>query len=167
MVPAGAGQTGMTMGCSNPGLKTNRMAQVARLRGTVLLEVVLSLGLFLFAVAIISGGMQASVAAVDRLRVGTHALNLAISVMSEIQLGIKDPQTASPEPFLPPFQDWTWEVQANPVGEGFEQNSNLQQVEVIVRQSRLEVVHRLTQLLPVNPAGGLSTNSFASSATPR
>ena len=72
--------------------------------GSVLLEVVLALALFVGAATVISTGLNASVQAVYRLRQSTHAANLAISVLSELQMHIRPVAAAGPEPFAAP--DW-------------------------------------------------------------
>jgi len=78
----------------------------------VLLEVVLALLLFVGAAAVITGGMNASLTSVERMRLATHAANLAVSLISELQLGIRGIEMTGPEPFEAPYEDWTWELVA-------------------------------------------------------
>ncbi len=89
---------------------------LVRLQGAVLLEVVLALGLFVAAAAVVSASLNASLESVDRLRLNLHAVNLAVSVLSELQLGTRAVETGSgPQPFEPPFEQWGWEVFLTPL----------------------------------------------------
>ena len=118
--------------------------------GAVLLEVVVALVLFATAAAVIGGALSASIASLDRLRAQTHAEDLAITVLSQIQMGLLPAFPAGPEPFEPPFTEWTWELELAPAGErGLGHTEPLQRVEVIVRQLDGPVVRRLVQWLAV------------------
>ncbi len=141
-------------------------------RGAVLLEVVLALVLFVGAAAVITGGLNTSVNSVERLRLNTHAANLATSVLAELQLGARTTELLGPEPFEPPFENWTWELQITPLEEDLgesiatsqSQSYTCSRVEVIIRHKNESVVYRLTQVLrqedlkrePVQPEGPLS-----------
>lgn len=114
--------------------------------GTVLLEVVLALALFVAAATIITSGMNASVQAVHKLRLNTHAMNLAISVMSEVQMHARPLSSVGPEPFEPPFEKWSWTLEVNDLESGPLDTDAMKKVEVIVRNNEEGVVHRLTQL---------------------
>jgi hypothetical protein len=128
-------------------------------RGAVLLEVVLALVLFVAAATIISAGLNASLNSVERLRLTTHAANLAVSVVSELQMGIKTMDLAGAQPFAAPFEGWSWEVlgvgdnQSPPElngGAGFQPASRttvLKTVEVVIRHDDPELVYRLSQTL--------------------
>ncbi len=121
-------------------------------RGAVLLEVVLALTLFVAAATVISGGLHASVSEVERLRRNLHATDLAVSLMSEIQLGLRPAESAGPNVFDPPFQDWTWQIVTTPLDEKLGSSFALQSVEVVIRHTTESVVRRLTQVLPVGKA---------------
>ncbi|MBI4663339.1 MAG: hypothetical protein HY735_31445 [Verrucomicrobia bacterium] len=122
----------------------------------MLLEVVLALTLFVFAATVITGGLNASVQEVERLRLNVHASDLAISVLSEVQMGLKAPEAAGPEPFEPPFDAWTWQLEVTPVENLAGGPSSLRNVEVIVRHQTRPIVRRLTQFL-LAPAAANST----------
>jgi type II secretory pathway pseudopilin PulG len=112
----------------------------------VLLEVVLALALFVGAATIISSGINASVQAVYRLRLETHAANLAISVLSEMQMGARPITAAGPEPCEAPFTNWNFKVELSQTQSGTAENEGLIPVEVIISHSTERVVYRLTQL---------------------
>lgn len=128
--------------------KGNRIAT-----GTVLLEVVLALALLLFAVAVISSGFSSSADAVERLQRHTHGLNLAVSVLSEMHMGIIPIENNGPQTFDPPFEDWTWETFVTPLDDGFGLQMSLLKVEVTVRYTPGQVVKRLTEIMSANNAG--------------
>ncbi|MBM3847098.1 MAG: hypothetical protein FJ405_12545 [Verrucomicrobia bacterium] len=112
-------------------------------RGAVLLEVVLALALFIAAVAMLSSALTASMQGVDRRRAQMHADNLAISTLSEIQMGIRSVAATGPEPMKPPLDAWVVRV----VMAGDETDltgGGLPRVEVVVRHKVEPVVRRLT-----------------------
>jgi type II secretory pathway pseudopilin PulG len=104
-------------------------------RGSVLLEVVLALGLFVGAATIITAGINASIQSTQRLRLQTHAVNLAISVMSEMQMHARPIAASGPETFPPPFQDWTCKIEINQPDNASPDIDALRPVEVIIRNA--------------------------------
>lgn len=113
--------------------------------GSVLLEVILALALFVGAATIISSGLNASIRSVDRVRLQNHAVNLAITILSEIQMQVRPVAEIGPEPFPPPFQDWTYKIEIAQSDSAIDSDS-LRPVEVIIRHTQENVVQRLTQL---------------------
>ena len=132
-----------------------RQSTAPKQNASVLLEVVLALALFVFAATVITGGLNASVQEVERLRLNLHASNLAISILSEIQMGIRLVEGAGPEPFDAPFADWTWQIEVSPVADLFGSALPLQSIEVAVRHKTRPIVRRLTQYLPVSSGAEL------------
>jgi hypothetical protein len=116
-------------------------------RGVVLLEVVLALVLFVGAAAVISTAINASLEGVVRQRLNTHAVDLAITVMSELQIGLRAPDSVGPEPFAVPFEHWTWQLILAARGDRETEPSGLTLVEVVVRHDDPPVVYRLAQVL--------------------
>src|SRR6188474_1162503 len=57
--------------------------------GSVLLEVVLAIVLFAAAAAVVGMALKASIDGAQRLRLSTHAGNLAVTVISELQMGLR------------------------------------------------------------------------------
>lgn len=122
--------------------RTNGMAC-----GAVLLEVVLALVLFAAAAAIIGAGMHSAISSVERQKLNLHAVNLAASVLSEIQMGFRSVESVGPESFDSPFDHWTWQLILAPTETEAGEPSDLTRVEVIVRHDDPALVHRLTQVL--------------------
>jgi hypothetical protein len=96
--------------------------------------------------------LDSSLASLDRQRLSTHAVNLAESILAEIQLGIRPLSTDSAKPLSAPFQDWTAEVSVTPVNGPVDGSTRLQRVEVVVRHLQPAWVQRLCQVL--RPAAG-------------
>ena len=114
-------------------------------RASVLLEVVLALALFIGAATVISAGISASVEAVHRVRLQTHAANLAISIMAELKIGARPLTAVGPENFEPPFKEWLYRVNLTG-GESSTETGSTRAVEVIVWHTQENIVHRITQL---------------------
>ena len=121
-------------------------------RAAVLLEVLLALVLFVVAAAIITASMNASMEGVDRLKLNTHAGNLAVTVLAELQLGIRAADANGEETFEKPFEEWTCEVARTGAETESGESSGLTQVEVIIRRKNPDLVYRQAQLLKLEPA---------------
>lgn len=121
----------------------------------MLLEVVLALVLFAAAATVIGGAIHSAVEAVQRQKLQVHASNLAATVLTELQLGLRSVATPGPEPFAEPFTDWTWQLALSPREEPLAESSPLTIVEVIVRHEDPPMVYRLAQglTLPKHAAG--------------
>lgn len=130
--------------------------------GAVLLEVVLALALFVGAATVLTSGLSSSLEAVERLRLSTHAADLAVSVLSELQMGIKSPGAGGAQPFAAPFEQWTWEIVSVPLQTEWDESSVFKQVEVVIRHEDSPLVYRLGQVLQINesaPASGTSSEA--------
>ncbi len=123
-------------------------------QGAVLLEVILALALFVFATAIVSSSLHSAVERTARLHLQAHALDLAVSVLSEVQMGVLPLAPAGPEPFEAPFDQWTWQVEVSPFSFDTEDVSGLQLVSVVVRNEGASAVQRLAQLVAPPPTPG-------------
>lgn len=130
-----------------PGSNMMGKGRGSSLVGSVLLEVILALALFVGAATVISSGLNASVQAVYRLRQATHAANLAVTVLSEMQMHARPIASAGPEPFPAPFEEWTWKIEVNQPAASPLETDAMRQVEVIIRHSEDGVVQRFTQFM--------------------
>jgi type II secretory pathway pseudopilin PulG len=120
--------------------------------GAVLFEVVLALGIFVAVVAVVASALSASMDGVERQKFNLHAVNLAVSVVSELQMGARSAEMPGPEPFTAPFQDWTWELGLTPVETETGEAGGLTRVEVVVRQTNAAGVFRLAHVLNLGKA---------------
>ena len=116
--------------------------------GAVLLEVLLALALFVSAAAVMISALNASLGSLERQRLGLHGINLASSILAEIQLGIRPPVSEAAKPMDAPWQDWTSEVIVAPTAGAESEQVGLQQVEVVVRRLAPPMVQRMGQVLP-------------------
>jgi type II secretory pathway pseudopilin PulG len=127
--------------------KNHSMRNKNKSDGAVLLEVVLALVLIAAAAAVVGAGLSASIDRVDRLRLNAHAADMAVSVISELQMGSKLLSEDGPEFFEAPFEEWTWEAQAEGADEKVRDTGRTKKVEVIIRHEDPPVVHRLCQVI--------------------
>ena len=131
--------------------------------GAVLLEVVLALVLFAATAAIVGAGMHAAIDSVERQKLNTHALNLAVSVLSEIQMGFRTVESVGPESFNSPFDHWTWQIILTPTENEAGELSDLTRVEVVIRHDDPVVVQRLAQVLKLEQTTQTAMNAAANS----
>ncbi len=139
----------MMPGC--PTLRSDRRRRDFAQRGAALLEVLIALALFVAAAAVVTGALNSSLESLERQKLGTHAVNLATSVMAEIELGIRVPSGEGRRPFDAPFQDWTWEASLLPVENTISATSTAgsTRVEVVVRHKTAPGVQRLAQVIRI------------------
>ena len=138
---------------------SKRQKQFSRADASVLLEVVLALALFLAAATVVTAGINSSVQAVERLRLSTHASNLAISLISEMQMHARPIANVGPEPFAPPFEKWKYQVLISQAQDSPLEGDSLQNVEVIISHSEENVVRRLSQLFRTSEIALSATNA--------
>ncbi|MBK28825.1 MAG: hypothetical protein CMO77_08315 [Verrucomicrobiales bacterium] len=115
--------------------------------GAVLFEVVLALVLFSFTAVIIANSFSSSLLSVDRMRADLDATNLAISTLSEIELGIKAKETTPTTEFEAPFEKWTWQVEMTEPSEDLDMGGGLTLVEVIIRNEELNRETRIARMM--------------------
>ncbi|MBT3278578.1 MAG: hypothetical protein HN909_03685 [Phycisphaerales bacterium] len=131
-----------------------------RRRGAILLEVVLSLSLFVLAAALILSALRASHDAATFVRQDIHGENLAMSILSELEMGQIDLASLDDSPLAfsddedDPFVDWSWEISS----EDLDASSELppeQQLTIIIRSPNGRVAMRLVTLWPAQDEGEL------------
>lgn len=138
-------------------------------RGAILFEVILAVVLFAAAAVIISGGLNASMRSVDRLKLNAQAVNLGVSVLSELQMGLRSLETAGPENFDPPFDEWSWEINSTPLQTESAEDTPANKVEIIIRHDEPPAVFRLAQILQPDEAsqGATPDNTSAGGSATR
>ena len=115
--------------------------------GVVLFEVILALVLFSFAAIIIANSFSSSLRSMDRMRNDLDASNLAISTLSEIELGIKPIETSPPTEFEEPFEKWTWQIETTKPNEDLDMGGGLTLVEVIIINEDLGRETRIARMI--------------------
>ena len=126
---------------------TTRTSSFSHTAGAVLFEVVLALVLFSFAAIIIGNSFSSSLRSVDRMRNDLDAANLAISTLSEIELGIKPLEASPPTEFEEPFEKWTWQIEATKPNEDLDTGGGLTLIEVIVVNEELGRETRIARMI--------------------
>jgi len=116
-------------------------------RGVALLEVVLGLALFFGVAVAILAGLSACVRSATDMRLEAQAADLAITLLSEMQLGAIDIEDAGPMAYEDEtLADWSWEVVVTPVV-GTLTELELTRVEIVIRNTPHDYTHRLYHLL--------------------
>ena len=116
-------------------------------RAAVLLEVVLSMTIFMTMGVVILAGMRGGVIATGRLRFEARARNLAVTALSELQMGqlpLRDNGPNSSEDKS--LAGWTWQVVVSDPEYGG-QGLPLKQVEIVIANTETNYIYRLGQLL--------------------
>ena len=75
-----------------------------------LLEVVLSMAIFVAIASVTLLSLDQCIRAANRLRLEAQASDLAVTLLSDIQMGQLDPVDFGPEALDEPLQEWTWQV---------------------------------------------------------
>jgi len=118
--------------------------------GLVLLEIVLSVGLFAGASVVVLSSLASCWRTLESSRLSAKAADLAVTKLSELQM---DPTLLRAEGAVeyedPLLAGWTWEVAVTP-GEALDlQAPAMQRVEIAIRYDEAGREHRLVSLLPV------------------
>lgn len=146
-----------------------RVGRPRRRRAVALLEVVLALSLFFGIAVTILGGLSVCMRSVTQVREDAYAEDLAITVLSEVQMGVLDALDAGPTPFEDPFADWTWQTAVATV-EATVPGLEMTQMEITVTNTTDGHSFRLYQLLPPpeDTTGAAASDSMdeSSSETP-
>jgi hypothetical protein len=116
--------------------------------------VVAALALFSAAAVVVLSAMGASVRAADGARLQAVAADLAVTRLSEIQMGLEPVQTDGPAEYKDAaLAGWTWEVAVSDADTPVDLPP-MQYVEVIVRHAAKDVTYRLVELLPAQREEG-------------
>lgn len=126
--------------------KTSTRERRSRRAGVVLLEVVLALSAFFALGGIIVGSMNSAARAARGVAQDARAADLAVTIMSRIHMGVMEPESFGPEYCDEPLEDWTWRIVTEPVSNSLD-GPEMRRVEVVVRDTRNDRVHRLTELV--------------------
>jgi hypothetical protein len=143
-----------------------RIGRNRNCEAAVLVEVVLALLLFVAAVAVVASALNASMDSVQRQRFRVHAANLAATVHSELDMGLRSTEMLGPEVFAEPFQDWTWQIVQSETQSDTGEASGLTSVEVVVRNTNSPSVYRLAQLHKIQKRVAVSVTTSGAEVGP-
>ena len=111
--------------------------------GAVLLEVVISLALFVSGAAVVGLGLENSIRTAGRVRDAAEAADLVVTLASEIQMGLVEPTDQGPFDYEEPLEGWTWQVVTEPL----ENIPEMLRVEVIVTAKHTGAEYRMAELV--------------------
>jgi hypothetical protein len=115
--------------------------------GIVLMEVVLALALLVLASGVILGSMNTCTQCALKLKLRSHAADLAVTLASEIQMGVIKPNDTDSGSFAG-LPDWTWQMHVQSLDLS---DNPLERVEISVRHKPSGVYQGLVQLVPAQP----------------
>ena len=122
-----------------------------RRAGVALLEVVLGLALFFGVAVAVLAGLSTCVRSARDMRLQAQAADLAITLLSEMQLGAVEIEDAGPMGYEDEaLEDWSWEVTVTPIV-GNLTELELTRVEIVIRNTPHDYTHRLYHLLSESP----------------
>lgn len=125
-----------------------------RNRGAVLLEVVLAMSLFFMTATFVMNGLNGSMGAVSTAKLEADAADLAVTVLSEVQLGLIPLNSDGPVAIdLKGYEGWAWQL----VVEDSQNTTDLpelKQIAIVIRHDDEDFTHRTSHLLWNNPNRG-------------
>lgn len=131
-------------------LKRNRR----RPKAMILLEVVLAMMLFFGGALVILAGLNSSLSGIQRVQIEARAADLAVTLLSEVQMGMVQLVSDGPSSYEDPaLAGWTWEISVEP----FEEQQldlelpEFQRVEVTIRNESAGYATSLSILMVDEP----------------
>jgi len=125
-----------------------------RRRAVILLEVVLALALFFAGALVILAGLNSSLSGIQRVEMEAEAADLAVTLLSEVQMGVVQVVSDGPSGYEDPaLADWTWQIAVEPYEEqqlGLEL-PEFQRVEVTIRHEPTGYATSLILLMADEP----------------
>jgi len=121
-----------------------------RVRAAVLLEVVLALSLFVMTTSFVLTGLNASIKSVTQTRIEAEAADLAVTALSQVQMGLYEMVDTGPEAFdAQNLEAWTWQMIVTDL-EDRQDLPQLKQVQIIIAHEQ-GYEHRLLHLVWDDP----------------
>jgi len=122
--------------------------------GAVLMEVIVALALLAGASGVILGAMSSCARGLETMKIEAHAADLAVTTLSQVQMGLLAPSDDEPVRFAAPLEDFTWQVTAQRL-ETPGDEPPVELVQVIIRYQppggRTRYACRLAQRMDVRP----------------
>ena len=121
-------------------------------RAIVLLEIIFAITLFAAMAGVVLSSLHSSINAVSRLRLDNRAADLAVTVLSQIQMGDLAPVDDGPNEFAEPLEDWTWQIVTTDLREPIE-GAKIKRVEIFITNTAKDYTHHLAFLLASDDGG--------------
>ena len=85
---------------------------------------------------------------VQGMRIVATAEDLAVTTLSEVQMGLLDAAETDPEYFEEPYEEYTWQIVTSPMDEVITE-ADMTRVEVLIVHEPTGREYRLTHLVPI------------------
>jgi len=110
----------------------------------------MALGLFFAVAVVLLGGLSACVKSVQRVRMTAQASDMAVSMLSQVQMGIVPVSDDGPNAYDEPLQDWSWQIAVTPLAMTSTATPvlDLSRVEVTIRNTPQGYTQRLYDIVP-------------------
>jgi len=142
----------MRSATASPGRLPRAVPERAARRAAVLLEVVLALMVFVSMAMAVLGGLSTSLKSARTVALEAQAADLAVTLLSEIQLQVVPVEDAGPEAYEDEtLEDWTWEVTVEPITTQLAE-LEVTHIEITIRNTAYHYTYRLNYLLGAPPA---------------
>lgn len=116
-------------------------------RAAILLEVVLSMAIFVTMAGVILAGVRGSILATHRLGLEARARDLAVTALSEVQMGQLPLRDDGPNSYEDEsLAGWTWQVVVSEPEIGG-QVLALKRVEIVIANTKTDYTYRMGQLV--------------------
>jgi hypothetical protein len=135
----------------------------SRARGAILLEVIFSIALMAGACGAIIGGFNACWQANRDLWMEAKASDLAVTMLTEIQMGVVPPADDGPTDYADPLADWCWQVTTADLPPQTPDGPTLKQVQIVVTYKPQDYSYTLMELVTL--PGTTPTAGAAPAAT--
>ncbi|MCD6303774.1 MAG: hypothetical protein J7M21_02290 [Planctomycetes bacterium] len=121
----------------------------------VLLEVVLAMALFFMGSLVVLAGLNTALRTGRRIDLEAQAEDLAVTLLSEIQMGLVAVVDDGPNPYDDEaLAGWSWQVATEPIEDTLGLDLPAQTlVEVIIRYDAEGYVYRLSEIMAEQPGG--------------
>ncbi len=119
-------------------------------KGAVLLDGVLGMAIFVFAAAVVQSGLVACLRSVSAVRLQNQAVDLAVTKLSEIQMGLLDVASTAPTSFEDEDEslaEWSWQITTEPVSENLDAPS-MTRLTVTITNTTRRITYQLTEIIP-------------------
>jgi hypothetical protein len=134
-------------------------------RGAILLEVIFSIALLAGACAAIIGGFNACAQANRDLWMESKAADLAVTMLTEMQMGVVPPEDDGPTDYADPLADWCWQVVTADLPPQTLDGPTMRQVQIVVTYKPDSYSYTLMELVNVPGATVTGTPSATGSDT--
>lgn len=135
-----------------------RRNSVTTARAAVLLEIVFAITLLTAAAGTILSAFDASIHSLGRLRLQGQASDLAVTLLSQVQMGDLPAADDGPNQYEEPLEEWSWEIVAEDLPEPIE-GAVMKKVRIIVSNTVEDYTYELAYLVAGDEEDGLTSGS--------